>query len=228
MFTHHFIRYCITFVSLNFAFTAYAQLSQSAKLDTLNIDFMNRGYFYASQSEPYSHYNGWAVSKNLPHKVTVTLKDDFPLGIVIDTTQRPLFFKRYAGYRLFVVCNAGYGVTFNAQDSRLNMWLQALDSTGVWRDIDYLPNSSCGNSYHTLRLRAKERWDFVVPLYGGTYPTKVRAALSYVDPKDKNPRKFERKEALVYSNAVLMKINPEQFWRKLEYLPTDLMNTDNE
>lgn len=47
---------------------------------------------------------------------------------------------------MYVVNNTTNKITFNAQDSRLYMKMQAKDSAGEWKDIEYLPSSWCGNS----------------------------------------------------------------------------------
>src|SRR5688572_24204541 len=60
------------------------------KLKSLNIDFMNRGYFYAYSTPKNSEEDeggGWAISSNRPNKIS---KQDFPANlftIIIDTNQ---------------------------------------------------------------------------------------------------------------------------------------------
>ena len=192
----------------------------------LNIDFMNRGYFYAQLSIK-EESGGWAESPNRaqPASVPGASKSFF---IKIDTTAENVFQNFYKGYNVYVVNNSGKKIIFNAQDSRLNMVLQALDQNGVWRDIEYLPSSWCGNSYHTLELKSKEQWSFTMPLYEGVFATKIRAALSYIDPDDKTTEMYNRKQLTIYSNEINGSVNPGQFWRKPGYNRQGLMDPYND
>ena len=124
---------------------------------------------------------------------------------------------RYPGARLYVVNSTSDTIRFEAQDSRLDIKMQAIDKTGTWRDIEYLPNSWCGNSYHEIELLSGYYFSFSIPVYKGSVKTKLRAELKYLDPKT-------GKEAIMYSNEFKGSVNPGQFWRKLEYTPSNIMD----
>src|SRR5688572_21260090 len=105
-----------TYINKNGNFIGQS-IDSSKKLKPLNIDFMNRGYFYAYSTPKNSKDDvggGWAISPNKPQKI---LKADFPanlLSIIIDTNQIDTFAKHYIGYRLFVCNRTGDTIKFNA------------------------------------------------------------------------------------------------------------------
>ena len=109
----------------------------------------------------------------------------------------------------------------SAQDSRLELVLQALDTKGNWRNIEYVPNSWCGNSYHPLALEPGFKWNFSIPVYEGQMPTKIRAVLCY-NPSLKTKKKGN--EICICSNEFSASVNPGQFWRKPEYFPAGIMD----
>jgi hypothetical protein len=210
----------LTYIDRKGAIVWQQQEDTPGKLLPLNVDFMVRGYFNAystPQSGDYS--NGWAVSRNVPEKIKGT--EPFPpntFSIVIDTSTVDTFASRYYGYKLYVSNATGDTIHFNAQDSRLYLKLQARDESGEWNDIEYLPNSWCGNSYHELKLEPNAYWSFTIPNYTGEIKTFVRAELKYKDGKDPGKNK------LLYSNIIPAGINPGQFWNKLEYRPQGIMD----
>ncbi|MBS1659910.1 MAG: WG repeat-containing protein [Bacteroidetes bacterium] len=188
----------------------------------LNIDFMNRGYFYA-YSTPSNRKDdpsgGWAVSGNTPRKTSSSFSfTPNSLSIKIDTTLIDTFAKKYYGCKLFISNTTTDTIRFNAQDSRLYLKLQAQDADGSWEDIEYLPSSWCGNSYHILALEPSAYWSFTIPTYTGQIQTRIRAQLQYIDPKRPKAKSF------IYSNPINASINPGQFWNKRTYSPSGLMD----
>jgi len=203
---------------------------KSKQFSNLNIDFMNRGYFYAySLPDKKEHSGGWAESENIPQKVSRSSNfQTNTLSILVNTNAREAFSNAYSGYPVYVVNNTKGKINFNAQDSRLYMKVQALNSKGEWKDIEYLPGSWCGNSYHTLTLQPKYFWTFITPHYEGDFKTKLRIELKYIDPADKTENEWDKKEVTVYSNEYDGSINPGQFWRKEDYYPNGIMNPYND
>lgn len=194
------------------------------QLDTLDIDYMSRGSFYArseSQANDQS-YGGWGGSKNGSN--TITQEMSFPKNkftIEIRTTDTLHLEGKWMGYKVFVANNSTDTFRFDAQDSRLYMNMQAVDKQGVWRDIEYLPSSWCGNSYHVIALDPKQYWSFQTPLYKGSNPTRLR--LKLMVKRKKGDKGYE-----LYSNEIKGSINPAQFWRKQEYYPNGLMDPYND
>lgn len=189
----------------------------------LNIDYMNRGYFYASSSPgtiPGKYEaGGYAESLNYPKKITgEKIFNANELAVKIDVSQPATYNDEYFGYKLFISNTTGDTIAFNAQDGRLYVRLQAQDTDGKWKDIEYLPSSWCGNSYHRLKLEPNAYWSFTIPGYKGAIPTHIRARLEYIDKNNRN------KDKVVYSNIIGGSVNPGQFWNKIAYYPAGIMD----
>lgn len=191
--------------------------------EALNIDYMNRGYFYVSFD---------SRGDDGDHEEKISRKQTFKeaaLVVVADTKKESSTPNVPKGFEVLVVNNTSSELWFNAQDTRLYMKMQAKDLTGTWRDIEYLPSSWCGNSYHTIGLSKNHYWKFTAPHYTGEFNTKLRIELSYIDPTDftaddRGRRNRNKKQLFVYSNEFDGSINPAQFWRKPEYYPGGIMD----
>lgn len=193
----------------------------------LNIDYMKRGYYYAYSSPLKKEvHGGWAISKNLPRqnaKHSWIEKEKLNLRLSDEDT---VVNGNIQAKKLFIVNATSDTAFFPAQNSRLYLTIQALDPKEGWKDIEYLPNSDCGNSYHTLQLAPREYWTFAAPVYAGGFTTKLRAALRLYKTGKLNRR--DDKSIIIYSNEFEGSINPAQFWRKLEYLPGGPMDPYND
>jgi len=209
-------------------------LSKRDFLVPVNIDYMNRGYFYANYN--YMGHSGDSDRHAEPEPVTG--KKQFAkntLSVIVHEDNVLPFFAYTKGLRVEVANTTPDTIRFNAQDNRLSMKVQAKDPQGHWRDIEYLPNSWCGNSYHTVTLPESRYWTFVTPVYEGTIQTKLRISLTYIDPLEKvapdaiSRRSYRgKKELVVYSNEFNGSVNPAQFWRRPEYHATNIMDPYNE
>lgn len=193
--------------------------------DKLNIAYMNRGYYYASSKykKELAGFGGWGNSDNNSKQITsdvAFLPNTFQ--IVIDPNQKTKWAGKYDAIKLFVANTSSDTLYFDAQDSRLYLKIQAQDRNGNWKDIEYLPSSWCGNSYHSLFLSPDELWEFSTPIYQGEFKTKFRAELLYKKSKD------QKKADIIYSNEIDGYVNPGQFWNKIEYYPSGLMDSYND
>jgi len=195
---------------------------------SLNIDYKNRGYYYAYSEPNEEDIGGFGKSKNLPQKIKNEVFPSNNLSVIVQQNKIDTIENSYLGFKVFVVNNLKTDIDFNAQDSRLYMKVQALNDKGVWTDIEYLPSSWCGNSYHTLTLEKKNYWTFFTPKYEGEIATKLRIELKYIDPKDKSERRRDKKENIIYSNEFEGSINPAQFWNKRQYYPNGIMDPYND
>lgn len=91
------------------------------------------------------------------------------------------------------------------------MKMQARDPQNKWRDIEYIPDSWCGNSYHKVFLGRNEYWEFNAPVYHGELKTKLRLKLLY------KRAPCQKINDIIYSNIIEGSINPAQFWREPSY-----------
>ncbi|MFM9952118.1 MAG: WG repeat-containing protein [Saprospiraceae bacterium] len=194
-------------------------------VEELNIDFMNRGYFYAySELDIHDLYNT-EQQLNVPQKISKN--QGFPenqLSVIIKTDEPALIDKKWIGYKLYVANTTHKNIEFNAQDGRIYMKLQARDANGKWRDIEYLPSSWCGNSYHIQSLKKNQYWSFSIPKYNGAIKTQIRASLTYNASTSKSEERRNDNTITIYSNEFEGSINPGQFWRKKDYYPGSIMD----
>lgn len=192
------------------------------KAGKLNIDFMNRGHYYASSKyqAALAGYGGWASSNNASKNIAPgNYFSPGSLQVLIDPEKKTRWAGEFDGMKLWVANTLTDTIYFDAQDSRLYLKLQAKDRNGNWKDIEYIPNSWCGNSYHTLFLAPNEYWEFSTPVFQGEYKTRLRAQLYY-----KMDKSNQADQVVAYSNEIDGFVNPGQFWNKREYLPGGIMD----
>jgi hypothetical protein len=202
---------------------------ENKSIDNLNIDFMKSGYFHASTKYHINDLNEFRVSDN--QQIKTTNLDSFPtnsFSIIIKQDEKKIIDNKYNGIKVYLINTTSNDIIFEAQNRRLNMVVQAKDTKGEWRDIEYLPNSWCGNSYHYLTLESNKYWHFTTPVYEGILKTKLRIRLEYIDTKDIKNSKWKKKIITLFSNEYDGSVNPAQFWRKREYYPSNVMEPYNE
>lgn len=191
----------------------------------LNIDFMNRGYYYASSNtlKNSTLFSGWGKSDNSSKQIKPNMNFiSNTLQVIIDSKQKTKWSKQYDANKLFIANTSSDTMYFASQDSRILLKIQAQNSKGEWKDIEYLPNSWCGNSYHTIFLAPNEFWEFSTPIYQGEFKTKIRAELIYM-------KTYNQEDGnVIYSNEIDAYINPGQFWYKRDYNPSGLMDPYDE
>ncbi len=198
--------------------------SKPAQLKSRNIDYMERGHFRAYAKPNKEDLGGFATSRNYPKRVK--RGDKFPpgqLAVIVAADETDTIGEFEKARKVYVVNTTKETKMFEAQDSRLTMKVQARNAEGLWQDIEYLPNSWCGNSYHTLTLKPGNFWEFRTAVYEGGYTTKFRIALTHLD-RANIKRGGKIKELTVYSNEYEGGINPAQFWNKRTYTPQGIMD----
>lgn len=170
--------------------------SLSGKLDSLDLDYQFRGNCYAYSSKKYAKSsNGEAHSSNLALPTDSTFRAD-SLFLCLNYKEVVSTYNKQLGHKLYLANNTEKNVDFAGQDSRLSIIAEALNASGEWQKISYLPSSWCGNSYHTITLGPQEYWEFTVPVFKGTFKTKLR----YVLEKDKDHPKIISNEIEVWLN----------------------------
>lgn len=196
------------------------QLHDSQELVSLDTEYMISGYFTAISEDDDDDMGGFGRGVNSAKPITDN-KQFKPgeLSILVDSSKPDTFAKQYKGFKVYLANKLSDTVRFNAQDSRLYMNVQAKDVHGNWKDIEHLPSSWCGNSYHTLRLEPDHYWDFVTPVYSGEFKTKLRIKLEV-----RSSGKSKDKSYTIYSNEYDASVNPGQFWNKDHHIPTGIMD----
>jgi hypothetical protein len=202
--------------SFLFIFLLYFIAADCFAQQDYKIDYMQRGYIYAGTAmEDEEALGGFGSSSNVPKPLTNAFAfQQSGFFLVIDTASKASF-SSYNGYKFYIINNSDSLVKLDASDSRLSVIAQAyIDNK--WQDIEYLPSSWCGNSYHTVYLKKRQYWEFTVPKYNGKIKTKLRYVLSLDNGKK------------LYSNEINAGINRKQLTEKEGHTPSGLMDPYNE
>lgn len=167
-------------------------------LKAVDIKYMLPGYCHAGSRPDPKAPGGYGSSDNNPRRLTdKSIGTDGSISLLAFPDQTVPFSQSSRGFRLLLVNRTRAEAAFPASDSRLAIIQEALDSTGKWRPIEYLPSSFCGNSYHQVFLPRNAYWQFAAASYSGSQKTKLRFVLQGKQP--------------IYSNEFEGSINPEQF-----------------
>ena len=197
--------------------------NENIKPSYLNIDYMKMGYFDIRANGPIETYDD---VKNLSNRIgSLKGKQKNTISVFVDTTNINANTKNHYTYPVKVFNTTNKKVLFKHQDRRLYMNIQALDKCGDWKNIEYLPRSSCGNSYGSTTLNSKHYWLFSTPKYEGDFKTKLRIELKYLDPYSDFKEYRKRKTMTAYSNEYSGSVNPGQFWREEDYMPEGIMDS---
>lgn len=174
--------------------------------------FMLRGYCYAgnAQDDPKA-IGGYGGSDNLPKPLTSAASATELYLELVDAAD-VVFAEKYAGIRVRLVNGDKTPATIPASDSRISLVQEALDADGAWKEIEYLPSSWCGNSYHSVYLAPQHYWEFVAPKYSGSQKTQLRFKLTI------------SKDRILYSPTYEGGIHPEQFTVKQGHKPKSIMD----
>lgn len=186
----------------------------ATELLPVNVRHMLSGYCFAGSRIPDKQAPGgfWA-SPNLPVPFESAEKlQPRCVYLFVDSNANAVFAEKYKGIELRLVNGTQDIAEFRASDSRLSIVQEARDEQGNWREIEYLPRSWCGNSYHRVLLAPGECWVFAAPRYEGQIKTRLRFKLM-----------MQNNES-IYSAEFHGSINPEQFTVKHPHTPTNLMD----
>jgi len=176
---------------------------------------MLRGYCYAGSQLNPGDLDGFGKSNNIPV--------NFPSFYIPKTKSIELIafpevkgdFEsiegNYEGLTLVFANPTDKDFKMSASDSRLSIVMQAKIEGEDWRNIEYLPGSWCGNSYHIVTLPANKAWVFIAPIYTGMIKAKLRFVLGKIT-----------------SNEFMGSINKEQFTIKQGHIPTSIMDPYDE
>lgn len=143
---------------------------------------------------------GWYVSDNEAQKIDNEFSER-AFFLSLSEKELTLVEDTFIANKLYLVNNTDTSICLPAQDSRLYLKMQAKNMLGVWSDIEYIPNSWCGNSYHEICIDKGEFWVFPSLQFKGRHKTKFRY-------------KLENGEHDLYSNEIEGYVNNGQFINK--------------
>lgn len=173
---------------------------------------MLRGYCHAGNAqEDAKAAGGYGGSDNLP-KLLPTSPSAPELYLDVVEAKDAVFAEKYTGVIVRLVNGGKETAQIAASDSRLSIVQEALDKDGKWKEIEYLPSSWCGNSYHSVYLPSKNYWEFVAPKYSGPQKTKLRFKLMMGENRS------------LYSPTYEGGVHPGQFTTKQGHTPTNIMD----
>lgn len=155
------------------SYTCFAQ-------SCLDINEAIPGYFYAGSNLGDSTYsNGFYESPNYPKPLAAINQDvegADSLRLIALPDSVATFRAGISGFKVFLINQTDRSISIDAEDSRLDI-IRQVYYKGQWRNIEYLPHSWCGNSYHKMILDAGKFWDFTAPCIVGKIPAKSRFVL---------------------------------------------------
>jgi hypothetical protein len=172
----------------------------------LNTEWMGHSDYMVSMSleNPNSVNEGYYHSLSIDYK-KITTADHFAqneLICTIDTTQ-PAVINHINACRL-IIGNSTNDTIKLLSINGLAILLEAQDEDGIWKSIEDLTFPTHTNGYFITKMAPGIYWPLKIPRFVGNFPTKVRAALWYLDRNNK--------KQTIYSNAINASINKTQFW----------------
>ena len=183
--------------------------------ECLNVKYKLRGYFYAGTSQvDTSALGGFYQDSNVPKKLTAEIADyskSNKLALVVKPELHTEFEKGIAGFKVFIINKSKTVKELPAQDSRLYLKRQVFYNN-KWRDIEYLPSSWCGNSYHNVYIKPNEYYEFAAPCLKGKIKAKFRFELYIND------------ELTLYSEEFTGSFNKRQLRKEQGHQPVGLMD----
>jgi hypothetical protein len=148
--------------------------SHAKDLIPLETETMISGYCFAGSRKDDKAF-GYGPSSNAAKEITEGIPGtDGEISLIALPDDEVPFRKQYNGFRLLLINRTAKEVSFPASDSRLGIICQARDQDGEWKPIEYLRSSWCGNSRHSAYLPSGHYWEFSVPVYSGSFKTKLR------------------------------------------------------
>ncbi len=193
-----------------------AIIMTSTSQECLDADYQLRAYCYAGSSvEDTSSLGGFYAAQNIPKKINTVIKQlstPEKFQLYVDTDAHATFREKYRGFKLYVINRSGGNVSLPAQDSRLTLKRQVYHNK-KWQDIEYIPSSWCGNSYHNVIIRDGEFWNLVVPCLTGTIEAEFRFEIALANGQ------------LAYSNTFSGSFNLSQLRKKQGYKATNIMDS---
>ncbi|MGY6647909.1 hypothetical protein [Wenyingzhuangia sp. IMCC45574] len=190
---------------------------QSTGQKCLDVKFKLRGYFYAGTSKiDTTAYGGFYQDNNAPKKLIPAISkisNAKKFQILAKPNLKKQFSKGIEGFKIYIINKTDSIITLPAQDSRLYLKRQVFYKN-KWQDIEYLPSSWCGNSYHRVFIKPKEYWDFTAPCLIGKIKGKFRF-------------KLDTNNTSIYSNEFEGSFNKKQLTKEQGHKPISIMDPYN-
>lgn len=219
-------------------FLLLCSTSFGQNMQDLNIDYMLCGHLYARSSrEDTTSLGDFGGLGNFPKKINENLAlGSSGLLLKIDTTQTIGINNKYNGYKLYIANKTDKIERIRSTDGQLHVIAEVL-FRGRWKEIEYLNQSFCLDSYYRVNLKPNEYWEFDIPKFSGKTKTKLRYKLELDTRPYIHSNKIWvnriiyfwglAKHNYLYSNKILTSINKGQIKNRQEYHPNGIMNLYN-
>ena len=140
--------------------------------DTLDIDYMYDAYsHYHSKTiySPYSYLPNDSVDRRYSLKNSDENYSKGKISILAMPNNKALIGIKYAGFKVYVLNDSDKDMKLDRTDRLLNMKIQALDSKGNWKDLEYLYHNFYATDAdifsHPYYLGKGCYWEFNFPLF---------------------------------------------------------------
>lgn len=185
--------------------------------ECLDVNFKLRGYFYVGTSQEDSDaLGGFYKANNSPIKITKEIKElskTNSFQIIVQTDSIVEFEKGVIGFKVLIINATDSTVELPAQDSRIYLKRQVYFND-EWRDVEYLPSSWCGNSYHSVFIKSNEYWNLKAPCIQGKLNARFRFELI-------------ANESVIHSNEFMGSFNKRQLNKEQGHKPNGIMDPYN-
>jgi len=127
------------------------------------------------ETQPYPHDRSDEAARGAGPTPAPTVARTGGLYLHIDPDAE-VRWRGHAGVRVRVINGGDDTTTLRAQDSRIDL-IQQVQRDDAWRDLEHLPKSWCGNSFHAVSLHAGGAWVLDLPRYAGPIDADLRFVL---------------------------------------------------
>ena len=187
----------VSFLNIDLKYrTSYVQQRKDDKNADPNF------YYFGDTIKPFSFNN----EKN---KVSIKL--------LTNTTDT--FINSFYCRPLYLFNNTSKDFNYLSIDFEAPVILQAKNEKGIWQDIarirEYLGHNQ--NTYMKSTLRPHSYLKFPIPIFEGSFKTKLRVAFEYAIRDDKKYY-YQWQTKRLYSNEMDISINPSQFYYDGKFL----------
>jgi hypothetical protein len=191
----------------------WQQVRSNSKIEDMNIDyFRSAQYSVCQDSAGPTIRNG---TKQFNPCRNIATGAHIPYGqvsILMDSTAKDTFKQdndKTIGLRFYLLNNTDTSIQFETTCHGICIVQQAFSVNNKWEDIEYSDNSWCCTGSDPVKLPIHKYWAITVPLYSGSFKTKMRLKVIYLKARKSRDR---NDDGVIYSKEFEAFINPAQFY----------------
>jgi len=155
------------------------------ELDSLELDYQTPECYHSSYSNELKK-----VDQNFPRQ---------GFYLLINQNELTRFGQKKLACKLYLVNTSDSTIWLSVElTDKMNLFPEAIDSLGNWTAIGNNHMGFCRNGYHQFEFGKDKFWAVDIPIFKGTFKTKLRYVFQYGFYK-------------IYSNEIVTYINKGQF-----------------